>query len=151
MLTVTVRPPIFGCEIWLSALQTCFGPASGRGVVAIGAEHDELLAAVAGHQIARPAGTLQQRGQALDHVVARLMAVVVVDQLEAVEVAHQQAARDLLLLVGGDEHGVNAVEFRPIGHLGQRILRGLFVQALAALFQRSFGRGVVEQQDRPRA
>ena len=77
------------------------------------------------------------------------MAVGVVDLLEAVEVAHHQAARDLLLLVGGDEHLVDAVELGPIGHLGQRVLGGLLVQALAALLQRGFRRGVVEQQDRP--
>ena len=55
----------------------------------------------------------------------------------------------LLLLVGGDEHRVNAVELGPIGHLGQRVFGGLFVQALAALLQRDLRRGVVEQQHGP--
>ena len=42
-------------------LADLLGAAGGGGVVAVGAEHDELLAAVAGHQVAGPAGALQQR------------------------------------------------------------------------------------------
>ena len=76
------------------------------------------------------------------------MAVGVIDRFEAVEIAHQQAARHTLLLVGGDEHRMHAVELGPVGHLGQRVFRGLFIEALAALFQRGLAGGVVEQQDR---
>ena len=36
-------------------------------------------------------------------------------------------------LVGGDEHGVHAVELGPVGHLGQGVFGGLFVEALAPL------------------
>ena len=77
------------------------------------------------------------------------MSVAVVDLFESVEVAHPQAAGDLLLLVGGDEHFVNAVELGSIGHLGQRVLRGLFVEALASLFEGDFRGGVVEQEHGP--
>ena len=123
-------------------------PASGRSVIAVGTQHDELLAAVSGHQVARPAGVLQQIRQALDYVVAGLMSVRVVNLFEPVQVTDHQAARDLLLLMGLDEHLVDPVEFRAVGHLRHGVLGGLLVQALAPLLQRRLRRSVVEQQDR---
>ena len=44
---------------------------------------------------------------------------------------------------------VDAVELGPVGHLGQRVLGRLLVQALAPLLQRGFRRGVVHQQHGP--
>ena len=129
-------------------LADVFGASRGRGVVTVGREKDELLAAVSGDQVAGPAGVLQQRCQGLDRFVARLVAVVVVHLLEPVQVADHQAARDLLLLVVLDEGVVHAVELGPVGHLGKRVFGRFFVQGLAALFQRSLRRGVVQDHDR---
>ena len=91
---------------------------------------------------------MSKAARLLDHFVARLVPVGVVHQLEAVEVAHQQGAGRLLLLVGGDEHGVHAIELGAVGDLGQRVAAGLVGQALAALLQRDLRRGVVQQEDR---
>ena len=44
-----------------------------------------------------------------------------------------------------DEQLVQPVEFGPVGHLGQRILRGPLVQGLALLLERGLARGVVQQ------
>ena len=123
------------------------GPSGGRPVAAIGAQQDEFLSSVAGHQIAGSAGRFQQVGQAFDHFVAGLMAVGVVDALEEIEVADDQAARNLLLPVGLDEELKYAVELGAIGDLRERIPRRLGVQALAALLERDFRGCVVENKD----
>ena len=74
-LTVIDLPSILGCGT-AQGDANLVGPAAGGGVVAVGQEHNELLTAVAGHEIARTAGALEQRGEALDRFVARLVAEV---------------------------------------------------------------------------
>ena len=69
------------------------GEAGGAVGVGLGQHDDELLAAVAGDRVdladlgAHPAGQLDQ------HRVADLVAVLVVDGLEPVEVEHQRGER----------------------------------------------------------
>jgi hypothetical protein len=74
-----------------------FGAVGGRGVAAIGAEEHELLAAIACGQVAGLRVRFEKLGEALDGFVPRLMAVVVVDLLEAIDVGDDQAARHLPL------------------------------------------------------
>ena len=69
----------------------------------------------------------------------------VVDRLEMIDVDHDQAARLLGLLVGLDEQRLHAIEFRAIGHLGERILVTSACRRLAAFFERSFRLGIVQQ------
>jgi hypothetical protein len=45
------------------------------------------------------------------------MAVRIVDALEVVDIADHQAARELPLQMRRHKHAVNAIEFRPVGHL----------------------------------
>ena len=65
-----------------------------------------------------------------------------------VEVAHDQAARQVRFLVGRDEVVEHPVELGPIGHLRHRILGHLGVQRLALFFERRFRRNVVQQHGR---
>ena len=63
-----------------------------------------------------------------------------------IDIANDQAARQPALRMRLDEQALHAVELRAIGQLRQRIADRFFVQRLAALFQRCFRRGVVQQQ-----
>ena len=56
------------------------------------------------------------------------MAVVVVDRFEVVDVADDHAARHVALQMRVDEQMVRPIELGPIGHFGQRVLGGPFVQ-----------------------
>ena len=145
-LAVTGRPPSAGCGSAAKARRTCFGPLECRGQIAVGAEHHEFLAAVAGHEVARSAGALQHLGEAANHFIAGRVAVGVVDLLELVDVANDQAARQAALIVGLDERALHAIEFGTVGHLRERIADRFFLQPMAAGFQRGFRRGVVQQQ-----
>ena len=112
----------------------------GGGVVAVGAEHDEFFAAVAGDEIAGAAGTFEDLGEAFDDFVAGRVAVGVVDVLEVIEIADDERAGELAFDVDGDEHGVDAVELGAVGQLGERVAGGLLVEAVAAFFERGLGR-----------
>jgi hypothetical protein len=58
-------------------------------IIAIRAQQDEFLAAISRHEIARPA---QERGKTLQRFVAGLVAISVVNVLEMVDIANDQAA-----------------------------------------------------------
>ena len=61
---------------------------------------------------------------------------------------HDQAARQLRFLMGGNEIVEHPVEFGAIGDLRQRVFGDLGVERLALFFERRFGRGVVQQHRR---
>ena len=65
------------------------------GMIHIGLrqEYDKFLAAVAGHRIAHPQMRLNKVGDIHQHLVARLMAVGVVDALEFVDVEEHAGQR----------------------------------------------------------
>ena len=90
----------------------------------------------------------QQRRECDQHFVAGLVAVGVVDLLEVVDVAHDQAARHPPLQVRLDVAGHDPVELGPVGNLRQRVARGLLVQRLNALLERDLARSIVQQHGR---
>ena len=57
-------------------------------VVGVGQQHDELLAAPAAGEVAGAHAAAQRRAEGLEHLVAGLVAVAVVERLEVVEVEH---------------------------------------------------------------
>ena len=112
------------------------------------AQDGEFLAAVAGDEVAGAAHRLQERGEGNDRGVAGLVAELVVDVLEVVDVRHDQAAGQVRFLMRGDEVDQHPVELGAVGDLRERILRDLQMQGLAAFFQGRFARGVVQQHGR---
>jgi Amt family ammonium transporter len=119
--------------------------ASGTAVVAIAAEHDELFAAVTGHEIASAAIASQQGCKVDEHFVTGLMAEGVVHLFEMVDVADDQAARQIPLHVIGNSHREEAIELGAVGNLREWVASGSFMQRLDALFERDLRRGVVHQ------
>ena len=77
-----------------------------------------------------------------------LVTVGVVDALEVIDVAHDQAARLTSLLMGFDEQGQHTVELRTIGDLGHGVFGHLGVQGFALLFERCLGLSIVQQNRR---
>ncbi len=92
--------------------------------------HGELFAAVAGQSVHRPDAAVQGPRHASQDLVAREVAIGVVDLLEMVDVEHQQQRRlartrdavDLGLQLGH--------EMAPVGQPRQRVLQGEFGQAI---------------------
>ena len=68
--------------------QDPLGEVAGLGAGGLGQQHDELLAAVARHDVHRPLLPLEQGGELLEHPVAHQVPVGVVDLLEVVDVDH---------------------------------------------------------------
>ena len=120
-------------------------PLRDRGVVTVCTQHDELFSAVSGHQVALAAGTLQKSGETDQGIITSLMTERVIDALEVVDVAHDQSTRQAAFEMMVHKLGVNAIEFGPVGHLGQRVTRGLHVERLDAFLERNLGGGVVQQ------
>ena len=85
--------------------------------------HDELVAAEAGQQVAGAQAAAQPVGHLLEQVVAGLVAEPVVDRLEPVEVAEEQARRGPARRLG--ERLVEPLRGeRPVGQAGQRVVGG---------------------------
>src|SRR6266567_1126245 len=91
------------------------------GRVSIGQDHGELLAPVAGHEVAWSQGGLEAAGHAGQHLVASRVAVGVVYSLEVVDVDHDQRQGTAIvggkLALGSDD----AVEPTPVEETGQGI------------------------------
>jgi hypothetical protein len=74
-----------------------FGNVQGAGQLGVGEQGDKLLAAVAGGGVARPAHLAGDAfSDAAQDVVAHLVAVVVIVQLEMVDIEHQHGDRGLM-------------------------------------------------------
>ena len=87
----------------LHAFAQALGHPQGHVFVGIGQDHHHFLATIAHGKIRRPQGCTQHlRGDA-QRLVARLVAVRVVETLEMVEVYHHQRQRRAAG-VGGDDH-----------------------------------------------
>jgi hypothetical protein len=94
-------------------------------------EHDELVAAGAGHELALPRARREAPGDLLEHDVADVVPETVVDRLEAVEVEEA----DPHPLGGGraglGEHPLEALgEPGTVGQRGQRIVVRLVLEVL---------------------
>ena len=107
-------------------------------------QDDELVTAETGERVARPHGAAQAIPDDAEQLVAHLVAQVVVDQLEAVDVAEEH--RDLAAGPIRLEQGVvEMVEEEPaVGQTGQRVLEGVPGQLL---LERLALRGVAEDDD----
>ena len=76
--------------------------------------------------------------EALEHAVAHVMAVTIVDTLEVIKVAHQQ--RDIGLRHPGGRTS------HAIAHAGERIVRGEMTEPLAVLDRDQTGRRLIDEQ-----
>ena len=109
------------------------GGLAGRGDAF--EQDNELVTTETGERVARPHGTAQAVPNDAQQLVAHLVAQVVVDQLEAVDVAEEHcdlAAGPIRL----EQRVVEMVEKEPaVGQTGQRVLEGvpgqLFLERLA--------------------
>ena len=91
-------------------------------------QHDELLAAGAGDHVGVADDAHQQAGDAHEHLVAGVVAVLVVDALEVVEVEDGEA-----------EGGLGAVELAreeaAVVQAGQPVAVGLLAELLLEAFE----------------
>ncbi len=98
----------------------------------LGQQHDELLAAVSGHDVHRPLFPAQDDGELAQDVVAHQVAVRVVDLLETVDI-HHQAGQHRAVPVGPlDFLRQLLVQRPPIEGLGERIGLGQLLHLLPA-------------------
>ncbi len=121
------------------------GFAGGAAVVAVAAEHDKFFAAISSDKIASAAIAAQQGCEVHEHFVTGLVAEVVVHLFEMVDVADDQAARQIPFHVIGNGHREEAVELGAVGDLRERIAGRSFVQRLHALFEGDGRRSVVHE------
>ena len=96
------------------------------------ADHDELVAAEAGHGVAGPHGRAQALPDLDQHVVARRVAVAVVDLLEVVDVDEEHAGRHLRALGPGERMLEPVAQQRAVGEPGQRVVQRLVAHPLLA-------------------
>ena len=99
------------------------------------AQHDELVAADPGDEIARPEVRLQDPRRMHQHGVARGVAERVVDLLETVEVEVQQPCALAFGLELLDMRRQHFVEIAPVGQAGQRIVQRVELDAFLCGFQ----------------
>ena len=109
-----------------------FGAAGGGGVVAVGAEHDELFTAVAGHHVARAALAFQQSGERGEDFVSGLMSVGVVGAFEMIEVG-QIVEADFISPDGTVPSGLYKVKIKHITKLDKKEHRGHQLVGLSIL------------------
>ncbi|MNP08273.1 hypothetical protein D3C76_1003340 [compost metagenome] len=103
-------------------------------------DQHEFLAAEAGDEVAwADGGVLQGLAHALQAVVALDMAVVVVVLLEVVDIEKDQRQRLAGALGAGPLHFQHGVEHAPVGHTGEAVLVGVFLQLLLQVDQLLFG------------
>ena len=96
-------------------------------------EHRELVAAEARHQVCFPQPARQRPGDRLERVVARLVAVRVVDPLEVVEVDHHQARHLAVALRARDLQVQVVLEQAAVAQAGERVVVGEVAQVLLEL------------------
>ena len=92
-----------------------------RGVVGVRHQDAELLAAVAADQVARADGRLQRAGDEGERAVAGVVPLGVVDELEVIEVDHQD--RDRMAVADAHRHlgRRQAHPGAPVEHAGEAV------------------------------
>ena len=106
------------------------GGLGGALLVGVGQQHHELLAAVPNRQVDRSDVAREQAGEGLQHLVADGVAVLVVDQLEAVEVEVDDRER-LVGPLGPAELALQqVVEEAAVGQPGEVVVERLPLGAL---------------------
>ena len=115
---------------------TCLCDTDRIRLLCRGAKHQhEFVATHARHGVDLVDHAAQPRGDAIQQLVARVMAERVVDELEAIEVEHQDG--ELLAVVLGVHHGLveTIVEQDAIGQSGERIVRRQVAQLVVRHFE----------------
>lgn len=87
-------------------------------------DDDELVAAEAGHQVARSHLAAQALGHLLEQGVAHRVAVGIVDGLEAIEIDHQDAAAAAAALAAGHSQPQVLLQVNAVDQSGQAVLQG---------------------------
>ena len=87
-------------------------------------DHRELVAAQPRDGVVGAGGSAQPLGNGLQHEVARLVAVAIVDGLEAIEVAEQHREARAGRLRGDERVAQPIDELCPVGEPGQRVGEG---------------------------
>ena len=124
-----------------------FGVGKRAGAVGVGEEREELFSAVASTEVL---GSAQGGGECLadsgEHVVAGLVAVVVVDVLKVVKVKRERRQWLARALCVSDE-ALDDVLHRPgVGQAGESVGRGLLLGDREGAQVRQYGGGLGDRQ-----
>ena len=111
------------------------GQAPCAGFVGVARHHHELVAAQARQEVGAPRRLRQTRADLADQFVAGVMAVAVVDVLEAVEVHEQHGKRFVLACGVGHLARQRLFEVHAVGQAGQAVEVRQIVQALVGRFE----------------
>ncbi len=110
-------------------LERAGGDLARDGVVRLGGDQRELVAAVAGGEVVGPRGRAQRVADAAQHLVADQVAVLVVDLLEAVQVDQDERQRSAGRALGPLDLAGEAVVHRSVVEAaGERVGAGGFGQ-----------------------
>jgi len=93
-------------------------------------QHDELLPAVPGDEVARPRVLLQDRGHLLQRLVAVRVSEAVVDRLETVEVHHEEGERQTVAVGALDLGGQGLLEVPVVIQAREAVRHGAPPQIL---------------------
>ena len=125
MLTVTwMGLPGSRSAFWQCACEAV-QPATRPCLRGLGEQHHEFFAAVAGREVGNAEGIRQNHTDAAQNRVSGLVAVVVVDTFEVVQVEHQQGKIVAMALVAFDLFGQPLVETGAVVDFGQAVVFGL--------------------------
>ena len=103
------------------------------GIVDVLAQHDELVAAEPGDRVARSQDALDPVRHLHQQGIALVVAVLVVDRFEAVEVAEQHRQRPARALAAGQCELQPVEQRRAVRHPGERVVLGLEGEASLVL------------------
>ena len=107
------------------------GGAGGLGLVGVGEDHGELLAAGAADDVARPHVAFEDVAEGDQDLVADRVAVDVVDALEVVDVEQDEADRGVVARGARQLGGEALVEVAAVEEAGQLVGAGLDGEQLA--------------------
>ena len=112
------------CSTWPAMVWAMSRAAGIAAAGQVGDQDDELIAAVAGDQIGRARRPLEPARDLAQELVARLMAVGVVDLLEVVEVDVQHGNLAPMPLGAGEREVEVLAEHEPVRQPGQVVVIG---------------------------
>lgn len=125
------------------SLDNAFGLGQGRG------RHQgrELVPADPGGDIGLAADLLEQVRDPYDHLISTLMAVIVVDRLELVDIDHDDGEGDMVAVGVGDGLNMLLVEEAAVVDSGKAVHAGHFFQLAHQKLALCHGRQLA-QEDR---
>ncbi|CUI96738.1 Uncharacterised protein [Achromobacter sp. 2789STDY5608628] len=101
------------------------GHQQGRVARRVHQHHQELLAAIAEHEIARTTGLVHHLGELPQHLVAAGVAMLIVDRLEVIDIQQQHRERRALARGDQDLAADHRGQEAAIEHVGERIAAAL--------------------------